>query len=266
MARKAPHPAAAPVEPEPPPETAPADQVVTHRDAAKLMLQAVAGLPLDRAQDRLRHAALPLPPGLTRRALLRARIALWRGQAAPAPPVETLPDPEPAAADPAAARPLRAGALSTMALEDAARMLFAADPEAEGEGDEAEADSDADPTTPGEDAPDHGLADVANLFAMMDAPEPEAEAEAPSGAFADPAEEADPAGLASPTEARSISGVQTAKPDGIFFHPIPPSTAAVQVAPGELDLSLTFAALDEGDEDEPVEAEGQKGDGAEDPA
>lgn len=120
--------------PAPPPvivETAVADPdagvtLADHRTAAGMMLRALAGLPPMEALDRLRGLYARLPNGTARRAVLAARLAILRDNLpAPVPSVPVvLPiEPEPA---PVVVKPPKAGALSTLALEDAARMLMAA--------------------------------------------------------------------------------------------------------------------------------------------
>ena len=117
----------------PPPEvaetvTANPDAGVTsadHRTAAGMMRRALAGLPPMAALDQLRALYARLPNGTARRAVLAARLAILRDNL-PAPvPVAPVVVPEPAPVITKA--PPKAGALSTLALEDAARMLMAAD-------------------------------------------------------------------------------------------------------------------------------------------
>lgn len=132
MARKA-QAKAAPRQ-DPPPLAAPAPVAATPvvfanwREAAEMMRNAVAVLPPAQALDRLRAVYATLPPGTARRAVLAARIAIIRDNL-PAQAALPLPKAEPAAAPPPPPpqKPLKAGALSTLALEDAARMLMLTD-------------------------------------------------------------------------------------------------------------------------------------------
>jgi hypothetical protein len=120
-----------------------------HRAASAMMLRALAGLDTLSALDRLRGLYASLPNGTARRAVLAARLAILRDDvpervapAAPAPVVAPI----------APKAPPKAGALSTLALDAAARLLM-----------EAGADDDAPPPlrTPKAAPP------VADLFAAL---------------------------------------------------------------------------------------------------
>ncbi|OYU18430.1 MAG: hypothetical protein CFE34_10490 [Rhodobacteraceae bacterium PARR1] len=95
-----------------------------HRAASAMMLRALAGLDTAAALDRLRVLYASLPNGTARRAVLAARLAILRDDVPERMPV---PVPPPVVVAPVAPKaPLKAGALSTLALEAAAKLLMEA--------------------------------------------------------------------------------------------------------------------------------------------
>jgi hypothetical protein len=136
---------------------APPDARPLHRRIAADLGALVADLPPAAARDAL-AALLPQSRDTRRRALRAALIQSIRlaGMAAPAaepaPPPPPPEPPEPPKA-PGAAPPPKAGALTSLALEDAARLLFAAGGDDEEDGDDT-ATPDPLPEGDAQDAPD----------------------------------------------------------------------------------------------------------------
>lgn len=116
------------------------------RKAAKGLLKAVEGLHPTEALERLASFVAVERPGLRRRALLAARIALMRRALVepvpaaevpvmvPEPVVAEMPEPAP---KPKAPKPLSKGTMMAVSLEDAAKLLMVSpepEPEEETEG------------------------------------------------------------------------------------------------------------------------------------
>lgn len=245
MRRKAAPAAAKPSEPVAAPT--PIDGPITnHREAAAAMLVALAGLPPTAALDRLTALYATLSPGSARRAVLKARLTLLR-DGLPTPVarpvvVELAPVPDPPVPKPAP----RVGALSTLALEDAARLLAAT--EEEDDGDQAGESADPAPPPP-------AMPPVADLFAeLAGTTDPEQAPPADVEPLPDPA----------PPKPRAKTSRKSAPAEGAAgFVPTPPEAMALDVAallsgdaedaadktpPAALaDLSAAFAALDEPD-------------------
>lgn len=268
----------------PPPEvaetvTANPDAGVTsadHRTAAGMMLRALAGLPPMAALDQLRALYARLPNGTARRAVLAARLAILRDNL-PAPvPVAPVVVPEPAPVITKA--PPKAGALSTLALEDAARMLMAAAGPEEDETPPAKAQTPAAVAdifaalAAGEDESDTPAQDAWDGF---DTPEPEPLARdriAPETVEADPQSmdgsptddaEADQTPAPKParakTKPRKAKAAATQADTETGFVAMPPQAMAVSLpdlsalddlteAPAPFDLGAAFAALAETDD------------------
>lgn len=128
-----------------------------HRAAAAMMLRALAGLDAETALERLRSLYASLPNGTARRAVLAARLTILRDDLPE--PVKAAPPPPPTPA-PVIKAPLKTGALSTLALDAAAKLLF-----------DATAEDDDEPPPPKSKAPPP----VADLFAALAATDDEDE-------------------------------------------------------------------------------------------
>lgn len=101
-----------------------------HRAASAMMLRALAGLDAQTALERLRTLYASLPNGTARRAVLAARLAILRDDLTePA----KLAAPPPVVPPPVVKPTFKPGALSTLALDAAAKLLFDADAEEEEE-------------------------------------------------------------------------------------------------------------------------------------
>ncbi len=145
--------------------------------ATAAVAKAVAGLPADAAAARLAAHAAGEPPGLRRRALLAARIAVMRRAldapepeievkavaAPPPPPPEPEPEPEPVPVV-KAPKPLSKGVMMSVNLDDVARMLSA--PAEEPQPQEAAPAAVAEPEATS--APGVTMPDPAALFAALD--------------------------------------------------------------------------------------------------
>lgn len=112
------------------PMIAPPDTRPAHRRAADGLAAALAGAPPAAARDAL-AALLARSTDTPRRAARAALIDAIRQASGPArpalPAAAPAPDPEPEAPPPPRPAPApKAGALTSLALEDAARLLFAA--------------------------------------------------------------------------------------------------------------------------------------------
>jgi len=219
--------------------------ITNHREAAAAMLVALAGLPPATALSRLATLYATLPQGTARRAVLKARLTLLRDGlpvAAPAPvAVEAAPAPPPPPLPVPKAAP-KAGALSTLALEDAARLLAAAG---------NEEDEDQAETPPAAKAM---LPPVKDIFAEL-AGEGDSDAAPDVDAPPEPPAVAEPA----PAKGKGKSARKPAKVDGAAaFVPTPPEAMALDVlgllseeakeeasAADLPDLSAAFAAFDE---------------------
>lgn len=126
-----------------------------HRAASAMMLRALAGLDAATALERLRTLYGSLPNGTARRAVLAARLTILRDDLR-----ERVRPAAPPVATPAVIKaPLKAGALSTLALDAAAKLLFDAD---------AGADEEEPPPKTSKAAPP-----VADLFAALAAADDE---------------------------------------------------------------------------------------------
>lgn len=247
--------------------------------ASGAVMKAVAGLPPDGAALRLAVLAAAEPPGLRRRVLLSARIAMMRkALEAPEPETEVVvappppePEPEPVVEPPPvvkAPKPLSKGVMTSINLDDVARMLSAsveeapaqvAEPEPEPEV-EAEADAKSpvpDPSAmfaaldwegsaarldPGE-VPGMAAGETAAGWdqwpteagpAMAEASPTEGAAEEPAG----PARKAGKrgkAGVAVPDASAALAALVAAEPAA---PPGKPKALAI-------DLSAQFAAMDD---------------------
>lgn len=125
-----------------PPEAPPSFAVAAvagppHHRVASALLAVVAALPVEVALTKLADQWRVMPDGTGRRAIRAAAITLLRRdvpvRAAPPPMPDVVlpepePDPAPAPRTPPAPSP-KTGALTTLALEDAARMLMSAQEE-----------------------------------------------------------------------------------------------------------------------------------------
>lgn len=252
--KKAPRPAEAEA---PVPVSLPASSgppVAAHRQAADAMLSILAPLPV---QDGLRHLAdlwSRTPHGTGRRAIRTAAIALLRRDPlpvpAPAPIMAAVAEPEvvlPPEPPPKPAPPPRAGALTTLALEDAARMLMAS--AGEDEPTLSPIPDDALDLLEALDAPDTDQVTAAPTADEPDSPAPEPAVEAfrplpPPPVLVAVEDPAPPAPKPKPRTRKA----KTVDP-GLAAELLAMSDTVAPAPPAlKIDLGATFAELDSGEE------------------
>lgn len=133
MPRQKPAPTEAPKPPEAPAAFAAVEESGSaHRRVGAALVAVVETLPVELALTKLAEIWRVTPDGTARRAIRAAAITLLRRDAPVRAAPPPLPAPEPVEPDPPAPVPApvpKAGALTTLALEDAARMLLSAQEE-----------------------------------------------------------------------------------------------------------------------------------------
>lgn len=210
-----------------------------HRAASAMMLRALAGLDPVVALDRLRALYASLPNGTARRAVLAARLSILRDDL---PQRITPVAPPPVAAPVVTKAPPKAGALSTLALDAAARLLM-----------EAGGEEDAPPPTRAPKA----APPVADLFAALAAAEdedPETEV-----ALAPPSPDPAPP-LADPPVETDVSAPLPAAEIPADSDPAPAAAAARakskprKAKPVALDPATIAALMDDGATEPSAEA------------
>ena len=212
---------------------------------SRALVKAVARLEPDAAVARLAAHHAAEPPGLRRRALLAARIELIRKamEVPPKPVVVVVPEPEPVVEPPPPVvivppKPLSKGVVTSINLDDVAKMLMAA-PAAE----EA-----AEPPAPEAPAGAVAMQDVAAAFAALDWGDTAEQVDVPSGGEAPLW--ADPAVGGSTEAAGAMPDPGTGAAGMMDLAAQFAAMGAEEEAPAPpkgFDLSATFAAMDAGD-------------------
>jgi hypothetical protein len=212
---------------------------------SRALVKAVARLEPDTAVARLAAHYAAEPQGLRRRALLAARIEVIRKamEAPPKPVVDVVPEPEPVVEPPPPVvivppKPLSKGVVTSINLDDVAKMLMAA----------PAAEEVAEPPVPEAPAGAAAMPDVAAAFAALDWGDTAEQVDVPSGGEAPLW--ADPAVAGSTTAAGAAPDLGKGSPGMMDLAAQFAAMGAedqAPIAPKGFDLSATFAAMDAGD-------------------
>lgn len=212
---------------------------------SRALVKAVARLEPDTAVARLAAHYAAEPQGLRRRALLAARIEMIRKamEAPPKPVVDVVPEPEPVVEPPPPVvivppKPMSKGVVTSINLDDVAKMLMAA----------PAAEEVAEPPVPEAPAGAAAMPDVAAAFAALDWGDTAEQVDVPSGGEAPLW--ADPAVAGSTTTAGAAPDLGKGSPGMMDLAAQFAAMGAedqAPIAPKGFDLSATFAAMDAGD-------------------
>ena len=242
--------------------------------ARKALLAAVASLPDAEALERLTTWQDGEKPGLRRRALLAARIALMRRLLAEGPVVQAPPpppEPEPVIEEPPPppAKPAKVmrTTMTTFSMEDAAKLLLSATPPdeadaAEGFGDDAPVED----VSPVEVAEAEFLsAPWIDMAAQINASPVGAEVPAPAevveAVLVEPEPEPifEPDAVATTVEITDVNDAEAAldslpDEDGRFDDPTPPRRAEKVTPVLPMDIGAQLAAMAQEDDGDALEA------------